>query len=247
MNAFSERPVSASEVVRALARPLPTLSQAAVIATTANGRIIFWNRAAERLLGWPAREVLHRQIFELGPRHVRERTAEFVAVTQARVADRGDTVLWRRTGIPIACFTMMIVLGDVARGGGVMVGVSVAAAQRIRLKRDGPRIRLELHRRLKLLPPKRPLPSVHEPKREGAGRRANFAGRYEPLSEPMYLARALLRRRRSADIWSRMQIIEASRLRAERSASEVAGPRARRAAAMWLRVAGQLRPRRPEL
>lgn len=235
----TQRPVSPSEIVRALARPLPTTPRAAVIVTAATGRICFWNRAAEQLLGWSAREVMQRRIHELGPRHVQERTYETLALAQAEGAVSGDTTLWRRTGVPIACYSLIIVLGDVARGRGVIVGANVAASQRSRLKRDGARIRAELCRRLKLVPPKPCLSRFSGRMSAPAERRANHA-QYGRGAEPMRLARTLGRQPGAADPWSRMQTVEACRYQAEWGASDLAGPRARRAAAVWLRAADQL-------
>ena len=241
MNASGEHAVGVSAIVRSLARPLPTTPQAAVVATTAEGRIFFWNEGAERLLGWSASDAIRRHISELGPRHVRERTTEFLALVQTGLADGGPGFLWRKTGIPVPCFMMMIVLGDVSRGCGAIVGVSVPASQRRRLERDGPRIRAELHRRLRLRLPERRdslTPRTRPIVLDGS---QDLGGRYAQFAQPTRLARTLARQGGIVDDWSAMQVIEACRYRAERThAPGVVGRRARRAAAMWLRVAGML-------
>ena len=58
--------LSTLSLVESRARELDGLKQA-VIATDAEGHVIFWNDEAQRLYGWSSEEALHRSITELTP------------------------------------------------------------------------------------------------------------------------------------------------------------------------------------
>ena len=54
------------EIVRRRAEAL-TDGASAVIATDVQGRILYWNRAAEELYGWTSAEVLGRNVVDITP------------------------------------------------------------------------------------------------------------------------------------------------------------------------------------
>jgi PAS domain-containing protein len=56
----------ADERIRLQAQLLSAVGQAA-IATDLQGKIIYWNRAAEEMYGWSAEEVMGRPIIEVTP------------------------------------------------------------------------------------------------------------------------------------------------------------------------------------
>ena len=56
----------AEEQIRFQRRLLDAVGQA-IIATDLQGRIIYWNRAAEELYGWSIEEVMGRPIVEVTP------------------------------------------------------------------------------------------------------------------------------------------------------------------------------------
>jgi PAS domain S-box-containing protein len=56
----------AEEQIRFQRRLLDAVGQA-IIATDLQGRIIYWNRAAEELYGWSTEEVMGRPIVEVTP------------------------------------------------------------------------------------------------------------------------------------------------------------------------------------
>src|SRR5688572_22920705 len=60
--------------IRAFVEPFNTRHQA-VVATTLDGRIVYWNSAANRIYGWREEEVLGRDILEVTPSRVSQETA----------------------------------------------------------------------------------------------------------------------------------------------------------------------------
>jgi PAS domain S-box-containing protein len=66
-------------MARRLERP-----DSAVIGTDLAGRILFWNEGAERLYGWPAAEVMGRDILEVTPTALsKAEAAEIMSSLQA--------------------------------------------------------------------------------------------------------------------------------------------------------------------
>ncbi|MFC3071034.1 PAS domain-containing protein [Phenylobacterium soli] len=111
-----------------LARPLPLAEDTAVIATTLQGQVAVWNRAAERLYGWSEAEALGRDILELTPaKYTREQSAEIMQALQAGETWEGEILLRRRSGDPVVAFVLDVPVGDVAGGQGAIVGVSSPA------------------------------------------------------------------------------------------------------------------------
>jgi PAS domain S-box-containing protein len=237
-----EKPVGVRPLVDAVRSGLPTYSRAAVIATTGEGTIVFWNAHAERLLGWSTGEVIGREILDLGPPHVRDRTAVLMAALQSRASPlSGETVIWRGGRIPVAAYTILLPLGDITHGRGAIVGVSVPLRQRNRIARDVQRLYAHLRRRLGL---------PQQPVRKSARRRliarppsqrviSGAQGLYERALETRRLEASLRRRGVTTGDWKHMQRIELYRHRCERVSGgrPFSTPQAKRLGLMWATLA----------
>ena len=80
------------------ARLLDAIGQA-VIATDTQGKIIYWNRAAENLYGWSAKEVMGRTILEVIPaQEVAERGREIMSELSAGRSWSGEFTVRRKDG-----------------------------------------------------------------------------------------------------------------------------------------------------
>src|SRR5918994_1292731 len=89
---------SAEEQIRFQARLLDAVGQA-IIATDPQGRIIYWNRAAEELYGWPKEEVMGRPIVEVTPsEEMLERAEEIMSELRAWRSWSGEFVVQRKDG-----------------------------------------------------------------------------------------------------------------------------------------------------
>jgi len=93
----------------------------ALIATDVQGRIIYWNRAAERLYGWPTDEVLGRNIVDLVPSEASvAQAAELMTQLSKGATWTGQFVVRRRDGTPfVATVTDTPVLDEA----GALVGI----------------------------------------------------------------------------------------------------------------------------
>jgi PAS domain S-box-containing protein len=81
-----------------MAQLLDAVEQA-VIATTPEGRIVLWNRCAERLYGWSAGEALGRDVLDVAPAEMsREQAATILAELRAGRAWSGEFTVRRRDG-----------------------------------------------------------------------------------------------------------------------------------------------------
>jgi PAS domain S-box-containing protein len=104
-------------------------SGAAVIATTPQGAVLYWNEAAVRLYGWKAEEALGRNVVNVTPAlQSREQAAEIMKQLQRGEPWEGDIVLRRRDGTPFKAFVTDVLVGD--GDNSVIVGASVVAAKR---------------------------------------------------------------------------------------------------------------------
>src|SRR5918995_565214 len=89
---------SAEEQIRFQARLLDAVGQA-IIATNTQGRIIYWNRAAEELYGWSKEEVMGRPIVEVTPsEEMLERAEEIMSELRAGRSWSGEFVVQRKDG-----------------------------------------------------------------------------------------------------------------------------------------------------
>ena len=104
-------------------------SGAALIATSPEGAVLYWNDAAQRLYGWKATEALGRNVVDVTPAlQSREQAAEIMKQLQRGQPWEGDIVLRRRDGTPFKAFVTDVLVGDGDTA--VIVGASVIAARR---------------------------------------------------------------------------------------------------------------------
>ena len=93
----------------------------AVIVTRPDGEIVLWNRAAERLYGWPEHEVLGRAIVDvLVPVPARDEAVGVLSAVAAGTTWRGDFTVTDRNGDPIRVYAIDRPVLDAA---GEIVGV----------------------------------------------------------------------------------------------------------------------------
>ncbi|HEX5869313.1 MAG TPA: ATP-binding protein, partial [Longimicrobium sp.] len=114
-----------------LAQLLDAVEQA-VIATDPAGRIVFWNRCAERLYGWRADEVLGRDVVQVVPSEMSREQAEEL-MERLRDGDRweGEFAVRRRDGSRFHAWVADVpVLDDGGRVMGI-VGVSTDLTSRL--------------------------------------------------------------------------------------------------------------------
>jgi PAS domain S-box-containing protein len=91
-------PVSHAVDERAVLDSLPR----AVVVTDPHGRILLWNRAAERLFGWPEREVAGRSVLDvLAPPDDLAANRESLLLVAAGKTLAGDRLVVRRDGSPL--------------------------------------------------------------------------------------------------------------------------------------------------
>lgn len=110
----------AEETLRFQAHLLNTVGQA-VIATDLKGTITYWNRHAEVLYGWLAREALGRNVTELTvPDISRQQRAEILATLHAGRTWSGEFLVHRRGG---ATFTALVTDTPVYDINGNLIGI----------------------------------------------------------------------------------------------------------------------------
>src|ERR671911_1257846 len=89
---------SAEEQIRFQARLLDAVGQA-IIATNPQGRIVYWNRAAQELYGWSKEEVMGHPIVEVTPsQEMLERAEEIMSKLRAGRSWSGEFVVQRKDG-----------------------------------------------------------------------------------------------------------------------------------------------------
>ncbi|HEV2859743.1 MAG TPA: PAS domain S-box protein [Pyrinomonadaceae bacterium] len=119
---------------------LPDSVGQAVIASDAGGKIIYWNREAERLYGWQAGEVLGRDIVEVTPSDVsREQAAEIMRRLGAGESWTGEFMVRRRDG---SCFPALVTDTPIFEDGRLtgVVGVSVDITSQKRMEEERERL-----------------------------------------------------------------------------------------------------------
>ncbi|HWS55612.1 MAG TPA: ATP-binding protein [Pyrinomonadaceae bacterium] len=93
----------------------------AVIATDAAGRIIYWNRHAEKLYGWSAAEVVGRPVVEVTPAETSNAQAdEIMSSLRAGRTWSGEFLVRRRDG---TTFPALVTDAPILDAGGRLVGV----------------------------------------------------------------------------------------------------------------------------
>jgi len=92
------------EAIRFQSHLLNTVEQA-VIATDLSGRIIYWNRFAEKLYGWPAAEIRGRSILEIVlPQATQDQAAEIMSHLQGGQSWSGEFTVQRRDGTSFCAY-----------------------------------------------------------------------------------------------------------------------------------------------
>lgn len=108
------------EALRFQAQLLDAIEQA-IIATTLDGTITYWNSFAERLYGWTSVEALGRNILELTPTALsREQAAVLLADLRAGRSWSGEFLVQRRDG---TTFPAMVVDTPLRDSSGALVGI----------------------------------------------------------------------------------------------------------------------------
>jgi PAS domain S-box-containing protein len=114
----------AEEQIRFQARLLDAVGQA-IIATNPQGTIIYWNRAAEELYGWPKEEVMSRPIVEITPsEEMLERAAEIMSELRAGRSWSGEFVVQRKDGSTFAAMVTDTPVHDEQGNLAGIIGVS---------------------------------------------------------------------------------------------------------------------------
>ena len=90
--------VDAEQVLHAVA----DASDDAIVALDATGRILSWNRSAERIFGYPTEDVIGRPSAMLFPEHLRDRMSDVLdAVIAGDRVDRFEAEIGRRDDMPV--------------------------------------------------------------------------------------------------------------------------------------------------
>lgn len=124
----------AQNQVRFQAHLLDTVGQA-VIATTVEGTITYWNRAAEGHLGWTMEEVRGRHILDVTPpAQTREQRAQILVRLQHGEAWTGEVEMQRRDGGTCPMLTTVTPIRDEQGVVTGLVGVSADISERKQLE-----------------------------------------------------------------------------------------------------------------
>src|SRR5918998_1377196 len=122
----------AEKQIRFQARLLDAVGQA-IIATDLQGRIIYWNRAAEELYGWSKEEVMGRPIVEVTPsEEMLERAEEIMTELRAGRSWSGEFVVQRKDG---STFSAMVTDTPVYDEQGILVGIIGVSTDLTELKK----------------------------------------------------------------------------------------------------------------
>lgn len=97
----------------------------AIIGKTLDGRVIFWNKGAERLYGFSAEETLDKPIsMIMPPERKHEMEAIIQRISQGEYIERYETVRVRKDG---ACIDISLTASPMKDAGGMLIGVAVIA------------------------------------------------------------------------------------------------------------------------
>jgi len=103
----------------------------ALIVTTFEGAVAFWNPAATRLYGWGEEAVIGRPIVEITPALSSKAEAEAIMrVLQRGEPWAGELMLRHRSGRVFPAFVADIPVGALTAESGMIVGASAPAARR---------------------------------------------------------------------------------------------------------------------
>ncbi len=110
----------AEHTIRFQAQLLNAVDQA-VIATDRDGRIIYWNRAAESLYGWEAPEVMGKDIVNVTPSPIsKQEAAEIMARLRAGERWSGEFMVQRRDG---TTFPAIVTDAPIYDEDGALIGI----------------------------------------------------------------------------------------------------------------------------
>lgn len=124
----------AEQELRFQARLLDTVDQAAIV-TDANGMVIYWNRFAETLYGWPREDVLGQNIFDfvVSP-DARIHASRIMSCLLAGETWSGEFQVKRRDGTTFVAFVTDTPLLDEQGNVKAIIGISVDITNRKRLE-----------------------------------------------------------------------------------------------------------------
>ena len=109
-------------------------SDDAIVGKALDGTILSWNRAAERMYGFSAEEVLGQRISMIvPPEHARELESILRAVGRGERVDHLETVRKRKGG---SCFDVSVTVSPIRDEAGEIVGASAIARDISERKRD---------------------------------------------------------------------------------------------------------------
>jgi diguanylate cyclase (GGDEF)-like protein/PAS domain S-box-containing protein len=130
--------VQAEEKVRFQARLLDAVGQA-VIATDWQGKVIYWNRAAEVLYGWSAGEAMGRSGIEAtAPENLWERADEIMSELRTMRSWSGEYEMRRKDG---TLFHAMLTITPVLDEQGNLVGITGVTTDITELRRAEERLK----------------------------------------------------------------------------------------------------------
>lgn len=128
--------IKAEESIRFQANMLDSVEQA-VIATDLDGKVNYWNRAAEKLYGWMKKEAIGRSIMDLNtPKIIAEEANEIMSRLRQGESWSGEFTVQRRDGstFPAQVFNTPII-GENEKVVGI-IGVSVDINNRKQAEED---------------------------------------------------------------------------------------------------------------
>jgi diguanylate cyclase (GGDEF)-like protein/PAS domain S-box-containing protein len=124
------------EQLRFQARVLGAVGQP-VIATDLEGKVLYWNRAAEETYGWSSEEALGRSLRDLTvPKVSLEKVEEVVSELRAGRTWSGEVLLKRKDGSYVPVFVTATPLFDARGDLAGMIGVSTDISERKALQEE---------------------------------------------------------------------------------------------------------------
>jgi PAS domain S-box-containing protein/putative nucleotidyltransferase with HDIG domain len=121
----------------------------AVIATDLDGRVTYWNRAAEQLYGWSSAEALGRPVTELTPaEQSREQSSEIMEQLTAGQSWSGEFLVRRKDGTE---FPAYVITAPITDAGGNLAGVIGVSTDLSEIKEAQARVHLVERRAQALL------------------------------------------------------------------------------------------------
>ena len=122
----------AEERIRFQSELLDTVGQA-VIATDLEGKVLYWNRAAEELYGWSAEEVMGRSVAEFGvTEDLQGRLAEIMEELRAGRTWSGEFTVLRKDGSSVPVLATNTPVYDERGNLSGIIGVSADITERVR-------------------------------------------------------------------------------------------------------------------